>query len=373
MEDCEHKQTTTVVTKPTCTEPGFTTYTCKNCGETWTDNETAALGHIYIRTDNGENHIVSCYRCDYTLEEAHSFTDGVCACGRKEFRITSAQLILNGKLDLAYTASVPDDYETPYMVFSGPNGEMTVTNSEQDENGNYIFIYTGINPQCMGDNITATLYATVEDELQQVCVENYSVREYWVHQLAKKDISEALRTLLSDLLAYGAAAQTYMSYKTEALVNTGDDILNPTYSTYADLSDLNATFEGDASEDVYWTGAYLTLTDSVAMTFRFYTADAEELTITVHIGEEERTFTSFKPVEGKEGFFEITIDDISATQFDDDVTASFCLWDEDMGNTISYSINTYVCAKQNDSNANLAALVKALYNYGASAKAYADE
>ena len=35
---------TTVVTQPTCTEGGYTTYTCK-CGDTYTDDETDALGH----------------------------------------------------------------------------------------------------------------------------------------------------------------------------------------------------------------------------------------------------------------------------------------------------------------------------------------
>ena len=33
-----------VITAPTCTEKGYTTYTC-DCGDTYTDNETAALGH----------------------------------------------------------------------------------------------------------------------------------------------------------------------------------------------------------------------------------------------------------------------------------------------------------------------------------------
>lgn len=372
VENCTHTQTTQIVTSPTCTEPGYTTYICKNCGLSWTADETAALGHNYTYTDNGDTHTFSCSRCDASAEEAHTFTDGVCICGRKEFRITSAQLILNGKLDLAYTASVPDDYETPYMVFSGPNGDVTVTNSEQDANGNYIFTYTGINPQCMGDSITATLYATVEDELQQVSIENYSVREYCIHQLAKDDISAELRTLLSDLLAYGAAAQTYMNYNTEALANIGDDIINPTYSTFTEPSGLAPQFEGDASEDVYWVGAYLTLTDSVAMTFRFYTVDAEELVITVKLGDETRTFTSFKPVEGQDGVYEIIIDDINATQFDDAVTASFCLWDEAMGSTLSYSVNTYICSKQNDGNDALASLVRALYNYGTAAEAYTE-
>ena len=37
----------TAVTPPTCTEPGFTTYTCTRCGDSYTGSETAALGHSY--------------------------------------------------------------------------------------------------------------------------------------------------------------------------------------------------------------------------------------------------------------------------------------------------------------------------------------
>lgn len=35
------------VTEPTCTEQGYTTYTCTRCGETFTDNYTEAKGHSY--------------------------------------------------------------------------------------------------------------------------------------------------------------------------------------------------------------------------------------------------------------------------------------------------------------------------------------
>jgi hypothetical protein len=37
----------TVVTAPTCTEKGFTTHTCTVCGDSYTDNETAATGHSF--------------------------------------------------------------------------------------------------------------------------------------------------------------------------------------------------------------------------------------------------------------------------------------------------------------------------------------
>ena len=37
----------TAVTAPTCTEPGFTAYTCARCGDSCTGDETEALGHDY--------------------------------------------------------------------------------------------------------------------------------------------------------------------------------------------------------------------------------------------------------------------------------------------------------------------------------------
>ena len=45
-EECEHTYES-VVTDPTCTEPGYTTHTCTICGDSYTDSETEALGHSY--------------------------------------------------------------------------------------------------------------------------------------------------------------------------------------------------------------------------------------------------------------------------------------------------------------------------------------
>ena len=55
---------TPVVTAPTCTEGGYTTYTC-TCGDSYTADETPALGHDWHGTE--------CGRCDATRE--NPFTD----------------------------------------------------------------------------------------------------------------------------------------------------------------------------------------------------------------------------------------------------------------------------------------------------------
>ncbi|MGM9651263.1 MAG: hypothetical protein ACI3VX_04910, partial [Faecousia sp.] len=50
-----------VVTDPTCTAGGYTTYTCSVCGDSYVADETDALGHSYTYVDNGDGtHTATC-------------------------------------------------------------------------------------------------------------------------------------------------------------------------------------------------------------------------------------------------------------------------------------------------------------------------
>ena len=55
---------TATVTEPTCTEAGYTTYTC-TCGDSYQEDETAALGHDYTITNNGSIVTGTCTRCGH--------------------------------------------------------------------------------------------------------------------------------------------------------------------------------------------------------------------------------------------------------------------------------------------------------------------
>ena len=59
-------------------------------------------------------------------------------------------------------------------------------------------------------------------------------------------------------------------------------------------------------------------------------------------------------------------------EFDDTVSATFYCDGRSIGRTVNYSVNTYICSMQNSENVRLRELVRALYNYGRSAKAYAE-
>ena len=117
-EEAEHSHSyEATVTDPTCTAVGYTTYTCE-CGDTYTADEVAATGHSYAdgicSVCGAEEHTHSyeavvtaptcgeagftTYTCacgdTYTADEVaalgHSYADGVCSvCGAAEVKVCS--------------------------------------------------------------------------------------------------------------------------------------------------------------------------------------------------------------------------------------------------------------------------------------------
>lgn len=68
-----------VVTAPTCTEGGYTTYTCTRCGDSYTGDETAALGHSW---NNGE--IITAANCVDTGVKKYTCTRDNCGATKNE-------------------------------------------------------------------------------------------------------------------------------------------------------------------------------------------------------------------------------------------------------------------------------------------------
>ena len=96
VEGCPHDYQA-AVTAPTCTETGYTTFTCAICGDSYVGDEVAALDHDYNAvvtpptcTEAGCT-TFTCARCGNVLRDAptdalgHDFADGVCTrCGAKD-------------------------------------------------------------------------------------------------------------------------------------------------------------------------------------------------------------------------------------------------------------------------------------------------
>ena len=102
---CTEHSYDAVMTKPTCTEKGYTTYTCSKCGNRYVADETKALGHSYESdvTENGEL-IYTCTRCGDSYTEAvpaglyYSIVDGEYV-EITDYSGSTAELVLPAMID----------------------------------------------------------------------------------------------------------------------------------------------------------------------------------------------------------------------------------------------------------------------------------
>ena len=60
-----------VTKEATCTEAGYITHTCADCGKSYVDGNVAALGHSYSSAEAGNEVIYTCDRC------GHSYTESI--------------------------------------------------------------------------------------------------------------------------------------------------------------------------------------------------------------------------------------------------------------------------------------------------------
>lgn len=357
-----------VVTAPTCVAQGYTTHTCE-CGDAFVDSYISALGHNFVYTNNGDTHTVTCSRCNYSFTETHTFADHVCVCGAFDgVRIDSAALKLDEDINLVYYVSAPDSVDSVYMVFEYMGNSYRVDSYTESTQGKLCFTFEKIAPQCMGQNISATVYMTKNGATVSDTVASYSVRTYCVNQLSNHSDDATLVTLLSDLLTYGAAVQQYTGSQTANPVTNG---LTLSPSSAALPTGLVVSYTGTASTAADWESAALGLYNDLLLRLTFTAQNTANLSVRVSINGREETFAASDFEDLGSGKYAINFCGIKATEFGDTVTASFLVGGVQTGRTLCYSVNTYICNYNTISSVPyFAQLMTALYRYGASAEAY---
>lgn len=94
---CEHHYVQKI-TAPTCVAQGYTTNTCSLCGDCYTDNYKAALGHDFIEGTA----TYSCSRCGHYQDAGFSFELDQYGKYYTLTGVTSKECISNGILDIPY-------------------------------------------------------------------------------------------------------------------------------------------------------------------------------------------------------------------------------------------------------------------------------
>lgn len=287
-----------------------------------------------------------------------------------DLAMEGASITLTNNLNLNVYASLPQGAEAPGMTFMV--GAKTVkAEGELQEDGRYRFTCTSLLPQTVVDTVYATLSATVGGATvtQQV---QYSIQEYCVNMLAREDSSAELKTLLVDLLYYAEAAQRYAGYKTDSpatAVLTDEQKALRSPDATGGIS-AESGLSGDAAEGYGWLTAALRLENTLAVKLRFEAASTEGLTAEVTINGRTVTFTEFAEEDGS---YLISFNNIGADEYDAEITAILRQNGEQIGQTLTYSVAAYIgeAVKNAEASEELTELLRSVYSYGISAKAYA--
>ena len=280
-----------------------------------------------------------------------------------EAKIYGANVNLGGDIAMKYHVEIGSDIDINKLVlkveFLGMVKELTYSATE----GNYyIFELDGINPQCMGDTINAQL---VYDGNELTCANasknNYSVKQNLVNLYNSADTNEQTKRLIIDTLEYGAAAQTYRGYKTDALVtadfapaNSDTDVTVPAKDSV--LDDKSANVDIVSANVRYSTINYLL----------FRLNGDVDFTGKVSINGSAVTGTM------EDGYYVVSTGAISPEDFGKNFTVKYDNGADDYV-SLTYSVNDYCYTAANGTSVEMSGLANALYNYGLSAHLYLGE
>ena len=335
---CEEHQYASTVTEPTCSEQGYTTYTCTKCGESYVGDYTDPVDHIY--------------EYDYCKW---------CGQGAQSIRWYSATTSLNGTIDLNIYVLLSKDLveaDDTFVRFTYSGGVVNVPmskalHSPTDQYPNRYRFSCPIYAKQLADNVTVKFMkgdAQIGKDL------NYSVVKYCVNQIAKVTDPQEL-ALYKAMLNYGTAAQLMFEHNVENLANaslTEEEKALPDVDASAYKYSISGKEEGIRAksatlmlEDVVKVRVYFALTGDKAIEDYTFTIDGQVVT----------------PQQNDKGYY-VETSGIAAK----DLEKMFEI--QVGGITVTYGALSYVNSKANGSNQLEANISKALYVYWQAADSY---
>ena len=262
-----------------------------------------------------------------------------------------------------------------YMTFECGGKEEKVTDYKETDKY-YVFSYKGINPQLMNDNVTAILHAKNKSEEYTSPEKIMSVREYAYTMLDRysDDEHSKLRTLLVDLLNYGAAAQIYAGYQTDNLVNSAltdvqKDWASKDTTEFKNIRNLN--YKTISNPTAEWKTCSLVLKNSIMVKVKFSAKDVENKTVEIVLKNAKFTYTKDDFVNNGDGTYYVYCNELFANELSDDLLFTIYENGKPCSNTMLFSVESYArLVRDNYKDKPLDKMTTAMMLYGNSAKAY---
>ncbi|MBQ7699063.1 MAG: hypothetical protein IJT49_01825 [Clostridia bacterium] len=258
------------------------------------------------------------------------------------------------------------------------NGKETVGVDSSSAGDSYaVYKFKGIEPQQMTDDVTATLSVTY-GETTVSSEMTYSVKQYCLNQLSSTNATGELKTLMVDMLRYGAAAQEYLNYKTNNLATAGltAQQLALGSDTSAALSltqvDQKITAMTSGEKKVKWTAASLRLEGDVAIRLKFSklenAAIADDISVKYTVDDGTDTYDATVTAASNGNYvcyINMPVDKMGAV-----IHAVVYEGNNAISSTINYSVESYAAAMQGETADGLGELVKAMIRFGRAADTF---
>ena len=293
--------------------------------------------------------------------------------------ISDVNVVLQNNLALQFFSpmSAYDEggYGKPYIVFNVNGKEKTVQATE--DGTNYVFICNNIAPQMIGDKIGFTVYAMKNGAKVKGMSAAYAVKDYCDYVLQYMSSDTKLRTLIVDLLNYGAATQTYANYKTDALVNKDLTSTQQGWATdereYVNVATLTNADAADLA-GVSITNMSLVLNETVAIRYFFTATSISGLTLEIKDAKGQTwTLGESDFVLESDNTYHVDFRKLQAKRMSDVVYATFHKGSQ-KSYTAVYSIESYASIiPMYTTDQKLLNLISCMMKYGDAAKAYKNQ
>ena len=329
------------------------------------------------------------------IQEDQTLYDYIRICPKAVGSITDTNIRFNHTLDLASDISInfvigknllaDYDMDKAYVECSitdyegnDPSGTTECVLYPVLRGNYYYFTFTGLNAVRMNDLVTARFVGTKNGVAYCSNEDVYSVATYAYAQLNKTTVAQKLKDLCANLLRYGAMAQQYKGYRTDALTDSAmtEEHRSFLVDLYAVTFDaINQTVDPLPQATVTWAGKSLNLDSKVTIKYIVdlsqYTGNVEDLSLNVEytdIDGAAHTVTLTDPVVYDPGrnFYAFDFDGLLAAELRQKVRAAVYAGGQRISAVMEYSASTYGVNK----TGSLQELCKCLMAYSDSAKAY---
>ena len=331
-------------------------------------------GYEFVKADGLNEPIVS----DGTVV-TYYYKNKAASEEKPALAIDKASISLESSITMNFKVpkSSLSSYDDFYMTFKCNGKEEKATQYKQ--NGDYyVFSYKGINPQLMNDEVTAVLHAKKGNEEYTSPEKALSVKEYAYTLLDRYSSDEysKLRTLLVDLLNYGAMAQKYVGYKTDNLVNSELTAVQKSWGSngaeeFKNISDLN--YKTISSPTAQWNTCGLVLNNSIMLRAKFSAKDVENKTVEIAFRNTKFTYDKNDFVNNGDGTYYVYCNELFAHELSDKLLLTVYENGVPCSNTMLFSVESYASVIQQSSaykGTALDDLTQAMMRYGKSAAAY---